>query len=137
MMRYAFVALIYFVATIMIGVSGALAESVAVKVGRKEAQHLAGRAVWNNARADVRYLDFQPGMAEPFITFQGVSPRSTFGYYAVNPWTGDVWALGSCHKMTTPALSKAQEAIHRRFTAEEDRDYARLRDIKPWCISGD
>ncbi|HUC60433.1 MAG TPA: hypothetical protein VMF53_00605, partial [Alphaproteobacteria bacterium] len=62
-------------------------------------------------------------------------PRDgSFGYFAVNPWTGDVWNLWGCHKMSTPALRKSQAAIRKRFTADESKHYAELRRLKPGCI---
>jgi hypothetical protein len=60
-----------------------------------------------------------------------------FGYFAVNPWTGDVWALWGCHRLYTPALRKSQAAIRRRFTRGELKQYARLRRLRPECAYED
>ena len=40
------------------------------------------------------------------------SPRRP--YFAVNPWTGDVWDAMGCTRITSPTLLKEQEAIWRR-----------------------
>jgi hypothetical protein len=56
------------------------------------------------------------------------------GYFAVNPWTGDVWALWGYRKLSTPALRKSQAGIRRRFARDELQQYARLRRLRPECI---
>ena len=61
---------------------------------------------------------FDPdGKSGAFFVFHGLTNppvEGSFGYFAVNPWTGDVWALWGCHRLSTPALRKSQAAIRRR-----------------------
>lgn len=85
-----------------------------------------------------KWFDYDPGMSPPFFVFYGVTETDgSFGYFAVNPWTGDVWALWGCHKLSTPALRRSRAAIRRRFTRLELKDYARLTRLKPECIVED
>jgi hypothetical protein len=84
--------------------------------------------------------DYIGKMSPPFFVYYGLSEtpaEGAFGYFAVNPWTGDVWALSGCHKLTTPALRKSQMEIRKRFTREELQQYARLRRLKPECVVED
>jgi len=82
-------------------------------------------------------FDYDSNLSPPFFVFYGVNQppvEGSFGYFAVNPWTGDVWALWGCRKLSTRALRKSQAEIRKRFTREELKQYARLRRIKPECI---
>jgi hypothetical protein len=74
-------------------------------------------------------------MSPPFFVFYGLNESDGgFGYFAVNPWTGDVWALWECRKLSTQALRKSQAEIRRRFTHQEIKQYSRLAHLKPECI---
>lgn len=89
---------------------------------------------------DERWLEPEPYMSKPFFVFDGINrpPRNgSFGFFAVNPWTGDVWALWGCHRLSAPALRRAQAEIRHRFTAGELKHYDRLRRRKPFCIVED
>ena len=82
-------------------------------------------------------FDYDSNLSPPFFVYYGVNKAPAaggFGYFAVNPWTGDVWALWGCHKLSTPALRKSQAEIRKRFTREELKQYARLRRLKPECV---
>lgn len=109
------------------------------KLDEPTAERLTAEAVFG---AD-KYLDSfddQGNVNPPFFVYYGVNDAPAeggFGYFAVNPWTGDVWALWGCHKLSTPALRKSQAAIRRRFTREELEQYARLHRLKPECIVED
>jgi hypothetical protein len=105
-----------------------------------------GKASSATAATDwVSYLDafdydYTGKMSPPFFVYYGLNEppaEGGFGYFAVNPWTGDVWALSGCHKLTTPALRKSQMEIRKRFTREELQQYARLRRLKPECVVED
>jgi hypothetical protein len=112
------------------------ASEIAWKIDEPTAQRLAAEAHYG---AD-KYLDafnYGSNMSPPFFVYYGLNEppaEGGFGYFAVNPWTGDVWALWGCHKLTTPALRKSQMEIRKRFTREELQQYARLRRLKPECI---
>ena len=54
--------------------------------------------------------------APDFITLQAEIPHSDVGriesrYFAVNPWTGDVWDPIACTRITSPTIKRKQEAI--------------------------
>ncbi len=110
------------------------------KIDEPTANRLAAEAHYG---AD-KYLDafeYDGGrMSPPFYVYYGLNEAPAeggFGYFAVNPWTGDVWALWGCHKLSTPALRKSQAEIRKRFTRAEMKRYTRLRRLKPECIVED
>jgi hypothetical protein len=106
------------------------------KIDEPTAHRLASEAYYATD-ADVRYFDYDPGLGRPFFVYYGVSAppaEGAFGYFAVNPWTGDVWNLWGCHRLSTPILRKSQAEIRRRFTRDELAQYDRLRRLKPDCI---
>lgn len=71
-----------------------------------------------------------------FYNFKGWSIGSgSYGFFEVNPWTGDVWALWGCEKMSSPALLKSKAKIKHRFTSKELKEYSRLQAIRPSCIT--
>lgn len=107
------------------------------KIDEQTAQRLAAEAY--DREMDPKWFDFDPGMSHRFFEFDGLNQSSngSFGFFAVNPWTGDVWALWGCHKLSTPALRKSQAEIRRRFTHEELKHYARLSRLKPDCVVED
>jgi hypothetical protein len=87
----------------------------------------------------LEYFDYDSNSGS-FFVYNGLTKppaEGSFGFFAVNPWTGDVWNLWGCQRLSTPALRKSQAAIRRHFTREELKQYARLRRLKPECIFGD
>jgi hypothetical protein len=107
------------------------------KIDESTAKRLAAEAVYG-ADKYLNAYDFDSNNGS-FIVFNTNSAPAEggFGYFAVNAWTGDVWALWGCHRLSTPALRKSQAAIHREFTREELKQYARLRRLKPECTVED
>ncbi|MGH7032930.1 MAG: hypothetical protein ACREFL_04285 [Stellaceae bacterium] len=121
--------------------AAAIAKAAAVpwKVDSATALRLASQG---NFESDTGLQWFDPERYDggPFFEFYGISKppaEGSFGYFAVNRWTGDVWALWGCHKLSTPALRKSQAEIRRRFTRDELKHYARLSRLKPDCIVED
>jgi hypothetical protein len=54
--------------------------------------------------------------APDFITLQAEIPHPAAGrienrYFAVNPWTGDIWDPFACTRITSPTIKRKQEAI--------------------------
>ncbi|MBV9859643.1 MAG: hypothetical protein JO038_06025 [Alphaproteobacteria bacterium] len=116
-------------------ISAATAGYSAGKIDEPLARHLASEAYSGDSSIEP-YLEREPKISLPFITFNGLTvppAEGSFGYFAVNPWTGDVWALWGCHRLSTPALRRSQAEIRRRFSRSEMRRYARLRRLKPKC----
>lgn len=119
--------------------TSAFAQDIEIKVGKEEAVMLASLALPGAAGS----FEGELSPRSLFYIFQGLHSdpgkegSATFGFFAVNPWTGDVWDLWDCGKRyRTPALRKAQAAIRKRFTPAELKEYPRLRDLKPGCDAG-
>jgi hypothetical protein len=113
------------------------------KIDEATAQRLAAEAVYGGHKY-LKFFDYDSNMSSnfspPFLVFQGASKppaEGSFGYFAVNPWTGDVWNLWGCHRLSTPALRKSQAAIRERLGREELKQYTRLRRLKPTCTVED
>jgi hypothetical protein len=56
--------------------------------------------------------------APDFITLQAEVPHPDDGriemrYFAVNPWTGDVWDAMACTRVTSPTIKRTQDEIWR------------------------
>jgi hypothetical protein len=56
--------------------------------------------------------------APDFITLQAEVPHPDVGriemrYFAVNPWTGDVWDAMACTRITSPTIKRTQDEIWR------------------------
>jgi hypothetical protein len=93
------------------------------------------RKAYGNLHGGV--FEYGPDMDKVFYAYQGIGPAGTegsFGFFAVNPWTGDVWALWGCHKLKTPRLRPLKAEVRRRFTSEELKQYRRLSGLKPECV---
>jgi hypothetical protein len=69
----------------------------------------------------------------PFYSFSHADARGAFDYWSVNPWTGDVWDLWTCKKISTSASLSLQTKIRKRFTQEEMKQYDLLAAVKPQC----
>lgn len=71
-----------------------------------------------------------------FMYFQGLWPNPVgspvIGNFAVNPWTGDVWDVGGCDRVSLPSIRRQQEGIRKRFQITK-KEYARLQAKKPLC----
>jgi hypothetical protein len=105
------------------------------KVDEAMAHRLAAEA--NGPGYKLDWFDYSAAMSPPFFVYDGLNKppvNGSFGFFAVNPWTGDVWNLWGCHKLSTPALRKSQAEIKKRFTPEELKHYAELSRLRPDCI---
>lgn len=107
------------------------------KIDQSTAKRLAAEAVYGTDEYLNSY-DFD-SKTDAFIVFNTSSAPAEggFGFFAVNLWTGDVWALWGCHRLSTPALRKSQAAIRRQFPPAEMKRYARLRQLEPLCVVED
>jgi hypothetical protein len=68
-----------------------------------------------------------------FAPLGGEYGTAPVGWLGVNPWTGDVWNVWRCTRLSTPLLRKSQAVIRRGFRPDELRQYARLRALRPVC----
>jgi hypothetical protein len=112
--------------------------SVLRKVTTDEAGFLVGVALgWKHPRS-LEYLDWDLGMAPPFITYTVLGRHSAIsGYFLVNPWTGRLWDVWGCKWMDSPTLKREQVKIRTRFRAEELKQYDALNKIQPPCEFGE
>jgi len=111
------------------------AQSFPWKIDQSTAARLAAEGIAHSTQ--VNNLVYVGDVDSPFVEFYGLTEVASFGYFAVNPWTGDVWALWGCRRLSTPALRRSQAAIRRRFTPVELKQYPRLHRLKPECIVED
>ena len=126
-------------AAIVFGAYAAAAQEIPWKIDELAGQRLAAEGD-HGAATGLDYFDYDSNISPPFLVYHGLTKppvEGSFGYFAVNPWTGDVWELWDCRRLSTPALRKSQAAIRRRFTPEEMQQYARLRRLKPECTNDD
>jgi len=129
--RYALV--VAAVATLLCSEIRAAVAEPSFKIDERTAWRLAAEA-YDHGR-DPKSFDYDPGMGRPFFVYDGINePNGSFGFFAVNPWTGDVWDLWDCRRLSTPALRKSQAIIRSRFAPKELKQYKRLAAIRPECI---
>lgn len=113
---------------------GVLADDIAPKVDAEESENLIYEGLGNKPDGSLDYGGESPPPA--FYDFQGLGPvAGSYGFFAVNPWTGDVWALWGCKRLATPTLRKSQAKIRQRFTKDELKQYPKLHKIRPECIT--
>ena len=72
---------------------------------------------------------------EDFLFFLAAGPIDGFGHYAVNRRTGDVWERWACKKHTSALLRKSQEKIRRQYFKGKNKEYHRLRRLRPICYN--
>lgn len=107
------------------------AASGLTKIDSDTAARLAAEAIgWT-----LKNIDYDKQEASFFIFAAlggryGTAPAAWIG---VNQWTGDVWDVWMCRRLSTPALRRSLAAIRRRFAANEMRQYARLHALRPIC----
>ena len=112
------------------------ATDIAKKISLKDGARLAAEAVGGSSRS---MWDGDRKMVPPYYVYAwiGNGVIAVMGYLQVNPWTGDVWDMWSCNRLSTPALTKSQARIRRQFTREELKFYDELHDMTPPCDFGD
>ena len=112
------------------------ADDVPWKIDETTAQILAVDAVYGSTKYinSFAYEGSDSKIDPPFFVYDGMGPvNGSFGFFAVNPWTGDVWNLWGCWKESKPASRKLQVKIRKKFTADELKQYTHLSRLKPGC----
>src|SRR5580658_1182521 len=84
----------------------------------------------------VKIEPFRYDYAPDFYAFMAWWPNPggspLLGYYAVNRWTGDVWDVMGCKRISSPAIRREQESIWRRSRlAPEAR--GTIQETSPAC----
>lgn len=133
-------------ALLILAASGARGDEIKIpwKIDAKTALTITVLAIGHGIQSDdfaftsPKELAVMPPIGDPpFFEFYGLSaPTSngSFGYFFVNPWTGEVWASWGCYKLTSRGARKIQTRIRKRFTAAALKQYAELSRLKPECI---
>lgn len=75
--------------------------------------------------------------APEFYTFEAwryglAGGLATHYFFAVNPWTGDVWDAMACKRITSPVIEREQEAIWKRSLLPTEAREA-LHEKSPAC----
>jgi len=104
------------------------------KVARKLASEaLAVRGI--NVRGFV-LVPYVNDSAPDFYSYQALAQSSnsngSLGFFAVNAWTGDVWNIDTCSRVSSPALQKDQQSILKR-SGMSPLAATTLRERSPGC----
>jgi len=104
----------------------AAGESVPYKVNEGMAYVLVQKATKREGGLDSPETPDEDGF---FIITRYGNHNGHEGRYGVNAWTGDVWDVESCKRLSSPAARKIQADIKRQFLAGELKQYKHLHDI--------
>jgi len=125
-------------ALIILGCVFCIHQANAAEMSKKIDAHLAHEL----AKLSLDYhnkggaLEFAPKASDnDFFVFQGIGTQSTFGWYAVNSWTGDVWNTMSCQRLSNPELRVEQEKIKKQFNENQMKEYDQLHALGPHRVS--
>jgi hypothetical protein len=115
---------------IFIVIGETVAANVSQKVDTETAQRLAAEAYnWPE-----RYIWYDRRDRSFFVVAPlGGEYEAPVTWLAINPWTGDVWNVWQCKRLSTATLRKSLAAIRRRFRRNELPQYARLHALRPVC----
>jgi hypothetical protein len=112
----------------------ALAENVPKKIDIQQAKLLVYEVLEMKPDGSLDY-DIKANYPT-FFYFQGLGPEAgSYGAFAVNYWTGDIWDLWGCRRITSALLRKSQAHIRSLFTKDERKEYPRLHSLKPECLN--
>lgn len=106
-------------AVLSIGISiGALANDRTISSNKARELVREALVALNMNGPSVKIDHFRYDYAPEFYAFMAWWPNPEgsplIGYYAVNPWTGDVWDVTGCRRISSAALQKEQEQIWKR-----------------------
>jgi|SRR5208283_5912598 len=107
------------------------------RISLDEGRELASEIVKvHNPGPGVSLTSSPRGFDPDFYFFCATWPNPTgspvIGYFAVNPWTGDVWNADDCEHLTSKSVQKTQADIRKRFHFKRE-EYAKLREKMPLC----
>jgi hypothetical protein len=129
----------YGVEVVLLIASALVATAVAQPPGRKidieEARKLVHEVVkGHNPDASITSSPraFDPDFYFFAATWPNPAGSPMIGYFAVNPWTGDVWNAAGCEHLTSKSIERLQQDIRKRSHFKRE-DYVKLREKKPMC----
>jgi hypothetical protein len=127
---YRFFSLFFAVSCAFISIS-ALASGLPYKIDERAAQKLAAVANEGSEKFWKQY-DYDENMDAIFYSYNELGLNvDSLGFFAVNPWTGDVWNIMQCKRISSPAARAMQNKIRKRFTATEMEQYQKLSALMP------
>ena len=93
-----------------------------------------------NARAKIAIYPVLDYWTPDFITLQAEVPHTDVGkiemrYFAVNPWTGDVWDSTACTRITSPTIKRKQDEIWKSSKLPDEARQV-LQARAPACTPG-
>ena len=106
------------------------------KVSEQDGAEYTSEGYFNsNRKEDARFfVPLIKNAVNPFWGYQGIGKiGGSFGFFAVNPWTGDVWDLWSCKQLQSAALDASKAKIRQSFTS--DVMYQKYSSKKPECFN--
>lgn len=105
------------------------------RIGIATARTLANQVV--NAHGTVTLTDSSRPLDPEFYYFSATWPNPKgspmIGYFAVNPWTGDVWDVNGCKRLESRSLSKLKENIRKKSGIRKNV-FSELQNKQPLCI---
>jgi hypothetical protein len=90
-----------------------------------------------SARTKIAIYPMPDYWVPDFITLQAEVPHPDVGriemrYFAVNPWTGDVWDAMACTRITSPTIKRMQDEIWRSSKLSDEARHV-LEARAPTC----
>jgi len=126
---------IYLVAIILVSMTMPVAaQELSAKVMPAEAKGLVAMALHKDGHT--AFLELQEyDHRYPYYVVEWLGfANGANGYFDVNLWTGEVWDMFSCKKLTSRSLRKAQAEIRRRFMPAEWRQYVKTYSKMAMCM---
>lgn len=123
---------------VLIGGIACSAFADARKISHNQAQELVRDALvtLNLNGPSVRIERNRYDYAPEFYVFMAWWPNPhgspVLGYYAVNPWTGDVWDVMGCKRISSPAIQAEQRSILKRSNLSPEAE-GTVRALTPGC----
>jgi hypothetical protein len=124
-------------AALAIGISlGSLANGRTITLSDARKLVREALAASDSNGPSVKIERFRYNYAPEFYVFMAWWPNPAgsplLGYYAVNPWTGDVWDVMGCKRISSPAIEKEKESIRRRSKLAAEVE-GTLHEKSPGC----
>jgi hypothetical protein len=122
-------------------VANARPKEVPKKVTEQEAMDLVG-TMYGPSVGEGGFDVTEPDDFNGFYLVADMGPEAGIAdWWAVNPWTGDIWSVQLCFFMgpvTSPEIRATQAKFKARFSQAELKEYTRLHRLEPThCMNDD
>ena len=109
-----------FLNAMVIGSTALFNDSGAVgKIDQRTAVRLAAEATSYTVHGDTIEPDNSDSAFLVFAVLGGRYGTTPVAWLGVNPWTGDVWDIWACKRLSSTALRRDQAAIRKGFSATQ------------------